>query len=120
MIASRSRRFGQILERTARCSDRLRMIRRDQLRRGDFLTVRTSNSLYTIRVLGNDRFLVSGGWFDANGSGPVETRISGCTWGGSVIKRDVVAACGLCIEFGNRVTTSLVRRIVMTSGAVRN
>ncbi len=90
----------------------LHVVYKSDIRPGDFLEVRTRNSRYTIRVLGENLFLVSGGWFDRQGCGPMEISISGCTWGGSTIKVDIVAACGLCIEFGNRVTTSAIQRIV--------
>ena len=38
------------------------------------------------------------------------TNINGCTWGGSAIMIDIVAACGLHLEFGNRVVTSKIRQ----------
>lgn len=41
----------------------------------------------------------------------MKTKILGCTWGGSIIKADVVAACGLHVEFANRVVTSPDRKI---------
>ena len=37
--------------------------------------------------------------------------IAGCTWGGTVIKCDIVAARGLRLEFGNRVVTSPIREV---------
>ena len=88
------------------------MIHKSELHPGDVLEVQTRNSRYTIRVLAESLYLVSGGWFDRNGNCPIEISISGCTWGGSTIKIDIIAACGLCIEFGNKVTTSAVQRIV--------
>jgi hypothetical protein len=39
--------------------------------------------------------------------------IAGCTWGGSAIKIDIVAACGLCLEFTNRLTTSPIQKIFL-------
>jgi len=44
---------------------------------------------------------------------PVTTSIAGCTWGGSSIKVNIVAACGLCLEFGNRLITSPIQRIIV-------
>ena len=96
------------------------MIHKNELHAGDFLEVQTRNSRYTIRVLGENLYLVSGGWFDRKGNGPVEISISGCTWGGSTIKIDIIAACGLCIEFGNKVTTSAVQRIVILPHEIGN
>ena len=37
--------------------------------------------------------------------------INGCTWGGSTIKRDIVAARGLRLEFGNTVLTTRIKQI---------
>jgi hypothetical protein len=56
-------------------------------------------------------YLVSGGWFDRKGFSPMKVTIRGCTWGGSAIKLDIVAACGLRLEFGNRVITSPIRKV---------
>jgi hypothetical protein len=39
------------------------------------------------------------------------TTIPGCTWGGSAIKVDIVAAFGLMLEFGNRLTTSPIQEV---------
>jgi hypothetical protein len=37
--------------------------------------------------------------------------VHGCTWGGSAIKQDILAACGLHLEFGNTVRTTPIRQI---------
>jgi hypothetical protein len=78
---------------------------------GDLVVVTTDNSTYSIYALDDDRYAVSGGWFDRHGLSPMETRIAGCTWGGNAIKLDIVAACGLHLEFGNRVVTSPIRKL---------
>ena len=44
--------------------------------------VRTLNSTYSLQVLGNDLYSVSGGWFDHEGLSPFKTDINGCTWAG--------------------------------------
>lgn len=103
-----------------RQSDRLRAVRREDLRAGDIVYVKTCNSLYCIRVEGQRRFRVSGGWFDQHAGLPVQTTIAGCTWGGSVIKVDVIAAVGLSLEFGNRVRTSAIQRITLMRQAQKN
>lgn len=77
----------------------------------DLIEVKTRNSIYEILVLGQNDYLVSGGWFDRKGLSPYRTKINGCTWGGTIIKQDVIAGCGMCIEFGNRVTTTFVNKI---------
>lgn len=78
---------------------------------GDVLIVKTRNSVYAVRSLGESSFSVSGGWFDKKFGGPFHTTIAGCTWGGTVLKRDLVAACGMHLEFGNRVVTSAIQQI---------
>ncbi len=86
-------------------------INRLDMRPGDVLIVKTRNSVYAVRALGESSFSVSGGWFDRKFGGPFQTTIAGCTWGGTVLKRDLVAACGMHLEFGNRVVTSTIQKV---------
>ena len=88
-----------------------RPVQKSELRPGDRVVVSTENSIYCISVLGDSTYSVWGGWFDRQGVSPVRLSIAGCTWGGSVIKNDIVAACGLHLEFGNRVVTSKIRSV---------
>ena len=106
-------RCGNILTDYAASVDLLLQVRKDDIHAGDWVLVKTCNSMYTLRMLGDNEYLVSGGWFDRKGMSPFRTKIIGCTWGGSAIKMDTVAACGLCLEFGNRVTTSPIQTIVL-------
>jgi len=92
--------------------------RKRELDRGDYVVVMTENSVYSIQVLENSTYLVRGGWFDRQHMSPVRLSIAGCTWGGSVIKNDIVAACGLHLEFGNRVLTSRIREVLVIRGSV--
>lgn len=78
---------------------------------GDRVLVMTRNSLYTIWVLGDGRYWVWGGWFDRQGISPQRVAINGCTWGGTAIKHDIVAARGLRLEFGNTVLTTRIEQI---------
>jgi len=87
----------------------LEEVRKQDLRSGDRVLVTTTNSSYTILVLDDGQFCVWGGWFDRQGAAPRRVTINGCTWGGSVIKHDVVAACGLRLEFGNQVLTTPIQ-----------
>jgi hypothetical protein len=103
--------YGQSLDRIVSRATELKEVRKADLRLGDSLYVTTLNSVYQIRVLQDGRYAVSGGWFDRKGLSPLETTITGCTWGGSIIKLDTVAACGLCLEFGNRVVTSIILKV---------
>lgn len=90
---------------------RVDQIRKRDLRWGDWIVIRTRNSVYTLRMLDDERFAVSGGWFDQQHLSPHPVTVNGCTWGGSAIKHDIVAAPGLCLEFGNRVMTSRIRQV---------
>lgn len=94
-------------------------IRKADLQRGDRVLVSTENSIYSIHVEEDGSYSISGGWFDRNGLSPAVTSIAGCTWGGTAIKRDLVAARGLRLEFGNRVVTSTIRDVrVIRGGAL--
>jgi hypothetical protein len=86
-------------------------LRKTDLAPGDWVFVKTLRSLYQIRVLENGLYEVSGGWFDRKSLSPAKTGIAGCTWGGTVIHTNVAAACGMCLEFDNRLTTSLIQRV---------
>ncbi len=108
------------LSTLVREAEAIQQVRKHDLRSGDWLAVKTANSVYTIRVLENGEYLLSGGWFDAHGCTCCRVRINGCTWGGSAIKADVVAACGLQLEFSNRVRTSPIRTIAFVPGARLN
>ncbi len=114
MIA-RVRTVDAILDQVGR----FEAIRKADLRRGDSVLVATENSLYCIHVEDEGSYSVSGGWFDRNGVSPVTLSISGCTWGGTAIKRDLVAACGLRLEFSNRVVTSPIREVRVIRGDAR-
>lgn len=91
-------------------------VRKSDLKRGDQLLVATENSVYSMCVHEDATFSVSGGWFDTQGLSPVRLSIAGCTWGGSAIKQDIVAACGLRLEFGNRVVTTRIREVRVFRG----
>ncbi len=101
------RTLGAILEQV----DGLKEVGKRELHFGDWVLVTTANSTYSIHVIGDDLYHVSGGWFDREGLSPLRTTIAGCSWGGSALKLDIVAACGLHLEFGNRVLTSAIRKI---------
>lgn len=90
---------------------RSRPVRKADLSRGSRVVVATENSVYSIEVLEDATYSVRGGWFDRQGLSPARISIAGCTWGGTVIKNDIVAACGLHLEFGNRVVTSRIRAV---------
>ena len=86
-------------------------IQKRSLRVGDTIILKTVNSVYLIKVLEEEQYIVSGGWFEKNNLSPATLTINGCTWGSSIIKNDIVAACGLHLEFGNKVVTSRITKI---------
>ncbi len=111
-------RFGYTLSALVEQAEHLKQVRKADLQVGDRLLIKTLNSVYSIRVVGGGWYVVSGGWFDRKGLSPMKTTIAGCTWGGSAIKIDIVAACGLCLEFGNRLITSTIQKIfVLPTGS---
>jgi hypothetical protein len=89
----------------------LETVRKKDLRAGDRVLVTTRNSLYVIWVIDEGVYRVSGGWFDRQRMSPQRMGINGCTWGGSAIKQDILAACGLRLEFGNTVLTTRIREV---------
>ncbi len=106
-------RFGYSLAGFGATSASMTAVRKTDVRAGDCIIVRTRNSLYALNATDDGRFIVSGGWFARKGKNGIRTSVNGCTLGGSVIKVDVVAVCGFCIEFANRLITSPVQSFVL-------
>lgn len=86
------------------------VVRRSDLAWGDSLFVGTKNSIYCINPAHRGWF-VWGGWFARHGPTPAIVGINGCTWGGSVLHSEILAAPGLFLEFANGVTTTRIRRV---------
>jgi hypothetical protein len=86
-------------------------VHRRDLVLGDRICVTTRNSVYSIWVLEDGTYYVSGGWFDHRRLSPLRTTINGCTFGGSAIGHDILAAPGLFLEFGNGVQTTRIQRV---------
>lgn len=104
-------RRGTTLGKFVESSEHLREIKKSMVKPGDCLMIQTQNSAYRIYILADGHVEVSGGWFDRKGMSPFKTRINGCTWGSRVIKTDILAACGMSIEFHKRIVTSPVLSI---------
>ena len=107
---------GHRLDKIVESSLSLQQVRKEDLQFGDMVLITTRNSLYSIYVLDAENYLVSGGWFDRKGLSPVKASVAGCTWGGSIIKVDTLAACGLRLEFGNRVLTTTIQKVAVIRG----
>ena len=106
-------KLGHSLDKIVDNAIHLKQVRKKGLQFGDMIIINTRNSVYSLRTLSDGSFLVCGGWFDKKGKSPMKTTVRGCTWGGSIIKMDIVAACGLCLEFGNRVVTSPIKKVAV-------
>lgn len=107
---------GHRLDKIVESSLVLQQVRKEDLQFGDMVLITTRNSLYSIYVLDTENYLVSGGWFDRKGLSPIKASVTGCTWGGSIIKVDTLAACGLRLEFGNRVLTTTIQKVAVIRG----
>ena len=112
--------YGCDLATLVEQTDRLKQVRKADLQRGDHVIIKTCNSVYSIRVVEDGFCVVSGGWFDRKGLSPMRTTVRGCTWGGSAIKMDIIAACGLCLEFGNRLVTTTIQKIFILPYGIEN
>jgi len=103
--------IAQTLAARVKQARSLEEVRKKDLHAGDRVLVTTRNSLYRIWVLHEGVYRVAGGWFDLQRISPQRMAINGCTWGGSAIKHDILAACGLRLEFGNTVRTTRIREV---------
>jgi hypothetical protein len=103
--------IARTLDAMAEYANSLDEVRKKDLLSGDRVLVTTRNSVYRVWVLGDGFYWVWGGWFDRQQIAPQRVRINGCTWGGRAIKQDILAACGLRLEFGNSVRTTRIRQV---------
>jgi len=111
---------GHSLDKIVDGAVQLKQVRKEELQFGDLVLITTRNSDYSVSVIGDDHYIVSGGWFARKGRSPMKVAITGCTWGGSIIKVDTLAACGLRLEFGNRVITTTIRKVQVIRGGSKN
>ncbi|MCK4766065.1 MAG: hypothetical protein KAW12_27955 [Candidatus Aminicenantes bacterium] len=113
-------KIGYSLDKIIENSSDLKQVLKDDLRSGDLIVAATRNSVYYIKVIDNGNYRVSGGWFEKRCLSPMILTIPGCTWGGKIIKKDIVAACGMCIEFGNRIVTTPIQKVYKLPLEVQN
>jgi hypothetical protein len=104
------------LERMVDSSDAIDGLRSDDVNPGDFVVVHTKNSVYSMAVVGDGRFRVTGGWFRSEGSEGTEIGVAGCTWGGAAIHTRIIAAAGMYLEFDNGVRTTRIRQVRVIRG----
>jgi len=81
-----------------------------EVRPGDWVVVRTRNSVYVAAALGDGTYDVAGGWFSGSRAN-LRVRVAGCTWGGSAIQTGLVAAQGMFLEFDNGVRTTRIQDV---------
>ena len=101
------------LEAIAENATRLKTVTKAELNFGDYVRITTRNSTYVVQVEREGLYSISGGWVDRQGLSPLKTTIAGCSWGGSTLKADIVAACSLHLEFGRRIVTSTIQRVAV-------
>ena len=104
-------RLAHSLEKVVQRAVHLKQVRKADLHSGDLVPIATRNSVCSVYVLDKGLYLVSGGWFDGKELSPVKTTIIERTLGGSIVKLDIVAACGLRLEFGGRVVTIPIQKV---------
>ncbi len=110
----------QSLDKIVESAEHFKQVYKGDLQFGDLVIISTQNSVYSVSVIDDDLYLVSGGIFDRKGLSPFKTVIRGCTWGGSTIKVDIVAACGMFLEFGNGVVTSRIKNLRLIPSGAQN
>jgi hypothetical protein len=110
-----ARTLGAIVDH----SQHLETVHKHDVQHGDLVVVSTKNSTYSLCFVGEDMYAVSGGWFDRQSTAPLTVAVNGCTWGGSAIKSDILAAPGLFLEFGNRVRTTRIQKVQVYRGGVQ-
>ena len=115
----RKRDAGCPLELLTSAAGRLAAVTKADLHWGDRVIVTTKNSVYSLFAVEDGTFWVTGGWFDRHSCSPQRVWVNGCTFGGSAILTDVVAAPGLFLEFDNSVTTTRIQKAHVLRGNTR-
>jgi hypothetical protein len=110
---------ARTLDRLVESTDDIDGVWADALRVGDWVVIRTKNSVYSLAVLGFGLYRVAGGWFKASDKEDQDVRIAGCTWGGAAIHTRLVAAVGMYLEFDNGVRTTRIREVTVMHAPTR-
>jgi hypothetical protein len=113
-------RLGLSLQKVSEEIISLPMLKKCEVESGDSVLIITKNSLYQIIKLNRELNLVFGGWFDQNNLSPQIVSISGCSWRSSIMLTNIFAACGLHLEFSNRIVTSTIKKIILIRGNGKN
>ena len=91
-------------------------VRARDVHAGDWVVVRTRNSVYSAAAVGDGTYHVAGGWFIGDRTN-LRVGIAGCTWGGGAIHTELVAAPGLFLEFTNGVRTTRIQQAWLIPGS---
>ena len=92
-------------------ADDMRAVRRRDLAVGDRLIVSTRNSIYSLTLAADGRFVVEGGIFSREGGGARTLGVNGCTAGGHALFTGIVGAPGLFLEYSDGTRTTRIRTV---------
>ena len=109
---TRAATFDRLVEH----AEQIQGVRVDDVHAGDWVIVRTRNSVYSLTPVDQGRFHVSGGWFKSKTAEEQNVRICGCTWGGTAIHTRLLAAVGMFLEFDNGVRTTRIQDVRLVKG----
>ena len=109
-------RDARTLDRLVQHAEVIDGVWAESVQPGEWVVVRTRNSVYSLAPLGRGRYRVSGGWFATSGPEGQDVRIAGCTWGGAAIHTRLIAAVGMYLEFDNGVRTTRIREVRIVRG----
>jgi hypothetical protein len=104
------------LELITESAGRVEGVRARDVHAGDWLIVRTRNSVYAAAAVGDGTYDVAGGWFSGSRVN-LRVGIAGCTWGGPAIHTGLVAAPGMYLEFSNGVRTTCIQHVRLIPAA---
>ena len=99
------------LDGLTEAADLVDAVRRRDLQSGDRIIISTKNSVYSLIVLADGAFDVSGGWFEREGEVEARVEVRGCTAGGHAIFTDHIAARGLFMEFADGLRTTRIKSV---------
>ena len=75
-------------------------IHKNSLKVGDTIILKTNNSAYLIKVLGEEQYTVAGGWFDKNNLSPATLTINGCSGVAVLLKMTSLLRAGFILNLG--------------------
>ena len=91
----------------------------DDVRPGDWVIVRTRNSVYSLLANADGTYDAAGGWFTREQHSGAGLRVAGCSCGGAALLTRMVAAPGMFLEFGNTVRTTRIREVRLIRSALQ-